>query len=211
MTVAISIPGGAGLFPGPTGSGPAPAPTITQQIVQDRPPLNAMINKAMLTFLVPPPMDRPFQSWRALIYTKQKPEKVFHSNRCLPSELTPDIEIMKRELCDPDHVPAFLVQLTEKDQFVYVEGDVCEVLSTEVHIADETTDKYLGKVPKSAPNLPKLILPGAGNYAPPSSTPITQDNGDVFVVDITFKTHGVKDKTLVDHVKEVAWTHGVVI
>jgi hypothetical protein len=208
MTTIIGIPtGGGGTAPKP-GTPGAPS-CSSSQFANGEEADDVAINKAVLTFLVPPPIDRPFQSWRALVYTREKPGKLFYENRCVPTELNPDAAIMKRELCDPDHVPAFVVQVTEKEQFVYVEGDVCEILSTEVHIADETTDKYLGKVAKNAPNIPKLILPGAGNHAPTPSIPITKEDGDVYVVDITFKTHEVKDQDLVDKVKDIAWSHGV--
>ena len=60
MAASITIPGGAGQLPiGPKGSGGAP--TGQQQVpsfAHHRAPLNAMINKAILTFLVPPPVDR---------------------------------------------------------------------------------------------------------------------------------------------------------
>lgn len=179
--------------------------------------LNATINKAMLTFLVPPPVDRPFQSWRALVYTKIKPEKVFHGTRTYISSLSPDEDIMKRELCDPDHTPAFFIQLTDKDQYVYIEGDVHEILSTEVHLADKSTDKYVSRTTlykeedENSEPIPKLILPGAGNKAPVPSVPIT-DDVDVFVVDISFKTHPLKKEDnaeLIAQAKAVAWSHGV--
>jgi hypothetical protein len=178
--------------------------------------LNASINKAHLCFIVPPPSERPHSSWRAIIYTKSAPDKVFHKNRTYPSEIEPDPEIMKRELCDPDHIPAFVVQLTDKDQFVYIEGDVCEVLGVEVHAADSTKDPYLkGKGKTTTPSRPSaLIMPGQSKpsggslVANAGMATGNEDMTDVWIVDITFKTFEIKNQAIVDKVKEVAWNHG---
>jgi len=176
--------------------------------------LNAMINKAHLCFIVPPSMERPHSSWRAIVYTKNPPEKVFHSNRTYPSELEPDLEIMKRELCDPDHVVAFVVQLTDKDQFVYIEDDVCEVLGVEVHLADGTNDPYLKKKGRSATKTSAIIIPGqtkpSGGKLVTNAGMATgnEDLSDVHIVDITFKTHAVTNQGIIDKVKEIAWNSG---
>jgi hypothetical protein len=68
-----------------------------------------------MCFIVPPPADRLHSSWRAIVYVKSQPEKTFHGTRNLPTELEPDLEIMKQELCDPDHIPAHVVQISEKE------------------------------------------------------------------------------------------------
>lgn len=177
--------------------------------------LNATIDKAHLCFIIPPPSERPHSSWRAIIYTKNTPEKVFHKNRTYPTEIEPDPEIMKRELCDPDHIPAFVVQLTDKDQFVYIEGDVCEVLGVEIHAADGINDPYLkGRGQQNiAPPSSALIIPGqnkpsGGIVANAGMATGNEDMTDIWVIDITFKTHEVKNQTIVDKVKEVAWSHG---
>jgi len=176
--------------------------------------LNASINKAHLCFIIPPTMERPHSSWRAIIYTKNAPDKVFHANRTYPTEIEPDPEIMKRELCDPDHIPAFVVQLTDKDQFVYIEGDVCEVLGVEVHAADSTNDPYLKNRATTPSQTSVLILPGQSKpsggslVANAGMTTGHEDMTDVWIVDITFKEFEVKNQATVDKVKEIAWGHG---
>lgn len=183
---------------------------------------NSTLNNVVLCFIVPPPADRPHSSWRAIVYTRNPPEKTFHGTRTLPTQIEPDLDIMKQELCDPDHIPAHIIQLTEKDQFVYIEGDVCEMLSVEISLADGYKDPYLKRcqsvkkkkskpksalilpgIPQSAPSGP-LITPGMAQV---SNVPISLEG--LNIVDITFKTHAVKDQELVDHVKDVAWSHGL--
>lgn len=186
-----------------------------------------------MCFIIPPPIDRPHSSWRAIVYVKEAPEKVFHGTRNLPTELIPDLEIMKQELCDPDHIPAHVVQLNEKQQFVYIEGDVCEIIGTEIHIADGHSDPYLRKSQPIKPkNQPSLILPGQQNQAASALTRpnlITTSNQaaalgasgptdlkDRWIVDLTFKTKPINDPDssnynpkLVQEVKTIAWNHGL--
>lgn len=183
------------------------------------------MSKVSLAFIIPPPDDQFHRSWRAIVYTKEPPEKLFVGRRTYPSFITPDPEIMKRELCDPDHIPAFVVQLTTEEQYVYIEGDVCEILSTEVHFADSVNDPYLRKTPTPKPKqaAPSLILPGQALPGQPSGsqptlvTNVNQPAGssadleDAYVVDITFKNHEVKDPSIVNKVKTVAWNHGLSI
>ena len=189
--------------------------------------LNAALNKVILCFIIPPPSNRLHSSWRAVVYTKQQPEKIFHGTRNYPSEIFPDLEIMKQEICDPDHIPAHIVQLTEKDQFVYIEGDVCEILGTEIHMADGHRDPYLRKGSTSKPVKPQstLILPGQQQSAASALTRPTlittsrqaasmgaggpMDLKDTWIVDLTFKIHPVSDPELRDKVKSVAWNHGL--
>lgn len=197
--------------------------------------LNAEINKVTMCFIVPPPEERPHSSWRAIVYVKEAPDKVFHGTRNLPSALEPDLEIMKQELCDPDHIPAHIVQLTEKDQFIYIEGDVCEIIGTEVHMADGHNDPYLRKNTHVKPSVqPKssLIIPGQQSQAasalqrPNLVTSTKQaaamgaggptDLTDRWIVDLNFKTKPINDPDsksfnpeLAQRVKEVAWNHGL--
>jgi hypothetical protein len=181
-----------------------------------------------MCFIVPPPADRLHSSWRAIVYVKSQPEKTFHGTRNLPTELEPDLEIMKQELCDPDHIPAHVVQISEKEQFVYIEGDVCEVIGTEIHMADGHNDPYLRKGKASKPSVapkPSLIIPGQQNQAAAGLTRPTlvttsqqaaamgaggpMDLADRWIVDLTFKTHPVSDPELANKVKMVAWNHGL--
>ena len=191
--------------------------------------LNATLNNVVMCFIIPPPQERPHSSWRAIVYTKEPPEKVFHGTRNLPSKINPFQDLMKQELCDPDHIPAHIVQLTEKDQFVYIEGDVCEIIGTEIHMADGHNDPYLRKCqppPKpSGQSSSGLIMPGQQVQAASALTRQTiittsqqaaamgasgpVDLTDVYIVDLNFKTHEVSDPELRDHVKEVAWNHGL--
>ena len=194
--------------------------------------LKASINNVVLCFIIPPPEDRPHSSWRAICYTKTQPEKVFHGVRNLPTKIEPDYAIMKQELCDPDHIPAHVVQLTEQDQYVYIEGDVCEIIGTEIHMADGHNDPYLrqGSGATSKPSVkPKssLILPGQQNQAGAALTRpnlITTSNmaasmgaggpvdlKDTWIVDINFKTYPIQDAELRDKIKMVAWNHGLTL
>jgi hypothetical protein len=189
--------------------------------------LNSVMDNVVLCFIVPPSAERPHSSWRAIVYTREQPEKVFHGTKTLPSKITADTEIMKQEICDPDHIPAHIVQITEKDQYVYIEGDVCEMLSVEVALADGNKDPYLKRCQSAKKAKPKsqssLILPGqavpqpsgqagsliiGGVSTPPPSRP-TGSLEDLYVVDITFKTHEIHDQAIVDHVKSVAWNYGL--
>ena len=191
--------------------------------------LNATLNNVVMCFIIPPPQERPHSSWRAICYTKEPPEKVFHGTRNLPTKINPAQELMKQELCDPDHIPAHIVQLTEKDQFVYIEGEVCEVIGTEIHMADGHEDPYLRKCaapakPSGAPSS-GLVLPGQQSQAASALTRKTiittsqqaasmgaggpVDMSDMYIVDLTFKTHEVSDPAIRDHVKQVAWNHGL--
>ena len=187
------------------------------------------MSKVVMCFIIPPPADRLHSSWRAIVYVKQQPEKVFHGTRNLPSMLEPDLEIMKQELCDPDHIPAHIVQLNEEEQFVYIEGDVCEIIGTEIHMADGHNDPYLRKgtvsKPSVAPSKPSLIIPGQQIQAASAlsrPTLITtskqaasmgaggpMDLADRWIVDLNFKTNPVSDKEVADKVKMVAWNHGL--
>lgn len=177
------------------------------------------MSKVSLSFIIPPPDDQPHRSWRAIVYTKEEPEKLFVGKKTYPSFINPDPTIMKQELCNPDHIPAFIVQLTTEEQYIYIEGDVCEILSTEIHLADGVNDPYLQKTPTPPKPQPSLILPGqpsGGKQSNPlilgqPQIGITADIKDAFIVDLTFKTHPIKDPTIVNKVKSVAWNHGLTI
>jgi hypothetical protein len=190
------------------------------------------MNKVTLCFIVPPPSNRLHSSWRAIVYAKEQPEKQFVGTRTLPSEIAPNAEIMKQELCDPDHIPAHIVQLTQEEQYVYVEGDVCEVIGTEIHMADGHNDPYLKgnqAATITAPKKSTLTLPGQPGQpsVPPGGQlsigqlvttsaqaaslgaggPINLEN--TWIVDLTFKTNPVTDQSVIDKVKAVAWGHGL--
>lgn len=190
------------------------------------------MNNVVLCFIVPPPLERPHSSWRAIVYTKNPPEKVYHGTRTYPTRIEPEQEVMKQEICDPDHIPAHIVQLTPNEQYVYIEGDVCEVLAVEVTLADGCQDPYLKRCTTEKKNtqnshqqssgliLPGQIQPSGSTLAPQitiankhaslsglASPPANLD--DLYIVDITFKTHEVKDPDIVKRVKETAWTHGI--
>ena len=172
--------------------------------------LDTPINQAIRCFIVPPPEERPHSSWRAIIYTREKPEKVFHGTRTLPSKIVPDPEIMKEELCDPEHIPAFVIQVTDKLSYVYIEGDVCEVIGTEIQMADGHNDPYLRGKTEALPKkkVSSLILPGA---CQPSGAKPELDLTDAYIVDLTFKTHSVTDPDIIKHVKQIAWNKGIAI
>jgi hypothetical protein len=135
---------------------------------------------------------------------------------------------MRQELCDPDHIPAHIIQLNDKEQFVYIEGDVCEILGTEISMADGHKDPYLRVSTPSKPSVqPKsaLILPGQQHQAASALTRKTLittsaqaasmgaggplDLKDKWIVDVTFRTHPVDDTELSDKVKAVAWNYGL--
>ena len=187
------------------------------------------MNKVTLCFIIPPPKNRPHSSWRGIVYTKEQPEKVFSGTRTLSSAIVPDNEIMKQELCDPDHIPAHVVQISADEQYIYLEGDVCEVIGTEIHMADGHEDPYLkGKqAPVAAPKKSSLILPGQPSVPLPGAAlsvgqiittsaqaaslgaggPINLEN--TWIVDLTFKVNPITDKDTIDKVKTVAWNHGL--
>ncbi len=126
------------------------------------------------------------------------------------------MEIMKQEMCNPSHIPAHIIQVTEKEQFVYIEGDVCEVTGVEIHMADGCNDPFLKKEKKTKPKS-SVILPGSVSQVVPlittkqqaavNTSPISFE--DVHIVDITFRTNEVKNQQLVDKVKKIAWNHGI--
>lgn len=185
------------------------------------------LNNVVLCFIVPPPEDRPHSSWRAVVYTKEIPEKIFYKNRTLPTKIVPHAEIMKQEICDPDHIPAHIVQLSDQAQYVYLEGDVCEIIGVEINFADGVEDPYLKRCqqvnlppvqPKSSLIVPGQVQPSGAPLIVGIHQPMTipqmqnpNDLKDVYVLDITFKTHGVKDQDTVDLVKSVAWNHGLTL
>lgn len=190
-----------------------------------------IINNVVMSFIIPPPMDRLHSSWRAIVYTKEQPSKIFHGTRNLPCKINPDRDIMKQELCDPDHIVAHIIQISEQEQYVYIESDVCEIIGTEIHMADGHDDPYLRKgSPASKPSAqPKssIIIPGQQNQAAAAlqrpnlvttsqqaaslgaSGPLSLE--DAWIVDLTFKTSPVSDPEVVDKVKMVAWNHGLTI
>jgi hypothetical protein len=125
-------------------------------------------NNAILAYLVPPREDMPFQSPRILIFTRHHVEINHQEGYALPGYITEDKEIMRRELCDPEHLPCILVQLDEDNQFMYFIMDdtppeAHKILNARV---DEVEDKASVPGYNAASPPSPIILPGAAN--PPS-------------------------------------------
>lgn len=142
-------------------------------------------NNVILAYLVPPREDMPFQSPRVLIFTEQEP--IRDGPTGLPSKIKAFDEVMRRELCDPDHLPGFLVQLTQSKQFIYCEGSVFEAINCKI---DQVQDVDTGN---------GILLPGQAAVA-------NYSNKMVFRIEIDWCMTEVKDKTLLDRVQKAVWS-----
>jgi hypothetical protein len=125
-------------------------------------------NNAILAYLVPPREDLPFQSPRILVFTRHPVTIIHKEGFSLPSKLTHDKEIMTRELSDPEHLPCFLVQIDEDNQYMYF---VMDDTPPEVHRIlncrlDDVEDKTTVPGYNSANPPSPIILPGAAPVAP---------------------------------------------
>jgi hypothetical protein len=139
----------------------------------------------ILAYLVPPREDMPFQSPRVLIFTEKEPIRDGPSG--LPSKIEPFDEVMRRELCNPDHLPGFLVQLTQTKQYVYCEGSVFKAINCKI---DTVNDVDTGN---------SLLLPGQAANA-------TYSNKTIYRIEIDWCMTEEDDPTVVDRVRKVAWT-----
>lgn len=144
-------------------------------------------NNIVLAYLVPPREDRPFQSPRALIFTKRDPNRDDETG--LPGKLEPFDEVMRRELCNPDHLPGFVVQLNQAQQYIYCEGSVFEAIDSRIQ---EVDDVKTGN---------SILLPGQAAVSNYSGETIFRTEIDWLFAEET-------DQNVVDRVKKLAWTSG---
>jgi len=85
-------------------------------------------------FLGPPPPDRPFQSIVARVYSRKSVTKIFDKTRTLPSRIEPDDELTSKKLQDQDGILVNIIQRSNLEQFVKIEGMLFRITSTEIDI-----------------------------------------------------------------------------
>lgn len=139
----------------------------------------------ILAYLVPPREDRPFQSPRALVFSQRDP--IRDDETGLPGKIEPFDEVMRRELCNPDHLPGFVVQLNQAQQYIYCEGSVFEAIDCKI---DQVDDVKTGN---------SILLPGQAANSNYSGEMIYRTEIDWLFVE-------EQDQNVVDRVKQLAWT-----
>lgn len=148
-------------------------------------------NNACLAYLVPGREDMPHQSPRILVFSRSNPGLEVQPGVTVPGKILHDPDVMRRELCNPDHLPCMFVQIDQLNQYMYLAADengnslAChKVINTRI---DECEDKASG-----------LILPG-------------QDfsGGTLYRIEMDFLFVEEQDPAVIDLVRMVAFSTGI--
>lgn len=174
-------------------------------------------NNVVLAYLVPPRAEFIFQSPRILVFSRSHPGVEHKEGSALPGKITHDAEIMRRELSDPDHLPCFVVQIDEDNQFMLFTSDdepaeVHRLLNARI---DEVDDKAVViNQPSSPLVLPgqtsQTNLPGGGIILPSSGLPAGQimpiySGDEVYRIEIDWSLTEESDSDMVNLVRSVAF------
>lgn len=92
-----------------------------------------------------PPSAEHAASWKAQVYVNEPPKKLFVGTKTLPSQLEPNIEVMDKLLEDSSRIPAKLVQLSDKDQFVVLKGETRNLIFPLLSLQTEAKRNPLDK------------------------------------------------------------------
>lgn len=144
-------------------------------------------NNVCLTYLVPPREDRPFQSPRALIFSQRDP--IRDDDTGLPGKIQPFEEVMQRELCDPDHLPGFVIQLNQKKQYVYCEGSIFEIIDCRISEVDD--------------------IDTGNSILKPGQSAVGYSGETIFRIEMDWLFKEETDPDLCDRIREIAWKSGI--